>query len=129
MLKLALQGDARFGLDERELAPTATGYTVDTLKALRVERPGDELYLLLGADQLAAFDRWREPAEVARLARLAVFSRPGFAPAKGQAIEVPMEPMAISASDIRACASRGERLDALVPPAVANYIAAQRLYR
>jgi nicotinate-nucleotide adenylyltransferase len=40
-----------------------------------------------------------------------------------------MEPMAISSSDIRARAARGEDISALVPPAVASYIAAGRLYR
>jgi nicotinate-nucleotide adenylyltransferase len=36
--------------------------------------------------------------------------------------------MPISASDIRARVARGEDVSALVPPAVANYIAAHRLY-
>jgi nicotinate-nucleotide adenylyltransferase len=35
----------------------------------------------------------------------------------------------VSASDIRARAARGESLAGLVPPAVANYIAENRLYR
>ena len=35
MLKLAIQGEPRYRLDERELAPGASGYTADTLKSLR----------------------------------------------------------------------------------------------
>jgi len=42
---------------------------------------------------------------------------------------VPMAPMPVSASDIRARAARGESLEGLVPVAVANYIADRRLYR
>jgi len=42
---------------------------------------------------------------------------------------VPMAPLAVSASDIRARAARGESLEGLVPGAVANYIAENRLYR
>ena len=70
MLKLAVGSEPRFTIDERELAPEATGYTVDTLRALRRELgPDAELYLLMGSDQYAKFGDWREPAEVARLAQ------------------------------------------------------------
>ena len=37
----------------------------------RGARPADELYFLLGTDALAGFERWREPLEILRLARLA----------------------------------------------------------
>jgi nicotinate-nucleotide adenylyltransferase len=130
MLRLALQGEARYAIDERELAPQASGYTVDTLRALRREvGEAAELYLLLGADQSAAFDSWRAPDEVARLARLAVFARPGFPLERKNAIAVSMPPMHVSASEIRARAARGEDLAGLVPPAVANYIRSHGLYR
>ena len=42
---------------------------------------------------------------------------------------IPMAPMAVSASDIRARAARGEDLSARVPPPVADYIARHGLYR
>lgn len=130
MLKLALQGEPCFAIDERELAPGASGYTVDTLRALRRELGETaELYLLLGGDQYAAFDTWRAPQEVARLATLAVFPRPGFATDKGDVRLVAMAPMPVSASDIRERAARGESLAGFVPPAVANYIERHALYR
>ncbi len=130
MLRLALQGENRFAIDERELAPHASAYTVDTLRALRRELgESAELYLLLGGDQYAAFAGWREPQEVARLATLAVVARPGF-PVQGSRVRtIALPPLAISASDIRARAARGESLEGLVPPAVANYIHGHDLYR
>jgi nicotinate-nucleotide adenylyltransferase len=127
MLGLALGDEARFEIDARELAPGHSGYTVDTLKELRLEQgPHTELWLLLGADQYAKLDTWHRPEEVRRLARIGVFARPGVA-LKNTSI-IPMEPMAISSSDIRARAARGEDISTLVPPAVAGYIAAGRLY-
>ena len=39
-----------------------------------------------------------------------------------------MEPLRISASEIRARAARGEDIAELVPPAVASYVARHRLY-
>ena len=129
MLALALREEPDDEIDRRELEAGASPYTVDTLVALHAERPRDEFYLLLGADQYAALRGWRRPADVARLARIAVFTRPGYEPATAAATVVPMTPLAISASDIRARAGRGESLDGLVPAAVAKYIAENRLYR
>lgn len=124
MLRLALQGEPRFDIDPRELAPGATGYTVDTLRALKLERPA----LLMGADQYEKLDTWHEPDEVRRLADIAVVGRPGFG-VDGDVKTVRMAPMDVSSSDIRARAARGEDIAGLVPAAVANYIAEKGLYR
>jgi nicotinate-nucleotide adenylyltransferase len=128
MLRLALEEDPSFEIDARELAPGASGYTIDTLKELRLELGADtELWLLMGADQYARLDSWHRPDDVKRLARIAVFGRPG-SPAPRNAKVIPLEPMSISSTDIRTRAARGEDISPLVPPAVANYIAGQRLY-
>ena len=129
MLALALKDEAAYELDSRELAPGASPYTVDTLKALHADRPEDEFYLLLGADQFAALRSWHRPTDVQRLARIAVVTRPGYQIDGADALVVPMTPLAISASEVRARAARGDSLDRLVPPAVARYIAENRLYR
>ena len=127
MLQLAFAHHPEYKVDKRELRPEATGYTVDTLKALHAELPGDDLHLLMGADQYAKFESWHRPDDVRRLARIGVFGRPGIALDEKVKL-IPMEPMRISASEIRARAARGEDIDALVPPAVANYVRRRRLY-
>ena len=127
MLKLALDRP-EYEIDARELAPGASGYTVDTLKELRLELGADTpLWLLMGADQYARLDQWHRPEDVKRLARVAVFARPGNS-MKGNPVVVPMEPMNMSSSDIRARVARGEAIDELVPAAVAGYVAQHRLY-
>jgi nicotinate-nucleotide adenylyltransferase len=129
MLRLALEGEPRFAVDERELRLEATGYTVDTLRALRRELGNDaELYLLMGADQYEKLGTWHRPEEVKRLARIAVFGRPGIELKEAPNVMIPMEPMAVSASELRARARRGEDIGRWVPPAVANYIARRKLY-
>jgi nicotinate-nucleotide adenylyltransferase len=127
MLRLAVEGEPRFAVDERELRPEATGYTVDTLRALRSELGDAELHLLLGADQYAKLDTWHRADEVRRLARIAVFGRPGTE-LKEKPRLIPMDPMPLSSSEVRARARRGEDLGRFVPPAVANYIARRGLY-
>lgn len=123
MLKLAIAGEPRYALDERELADGHSGYTVDSLQGF-----GEKPVLLLGADQYAEFEHWHRWREVLELASLAVFARPGSPAPDARVRSVAFAPMDISASDIRARASRGESLAALVPPAIADYIARHHLY-
>src|SRR5262249_21749314 len=92
MLELALRGEPRFGVDARELAAQATGYTVDTLRQMKTQSPKDELFLLMGGDQHSKFESWREPDEVARLAQLAVAARPGFEVKGRKAQVIPFQP-------------------------------------
>ena len=127
MLRLALTDEPRFEVDTRELQPGASGYTVDTLRALRSELPAADLYLLMGADQYEKLATWHRPDEVQRLAKIAVFGRPGIQ-LKENVKLIPMQPVSVSASEIRARVKRGEDLGALLPPAVANHIARRRLY-
>lgn len=129
MLELALAGEPRFAIDRRELAPEASGYTVDTLRSFRAEIGDAPLWFLMGADQYEKLATWREPGEVRRLARIAIFARPGFAPPDKDVEVIPMQPQPISASDIRARARRREDLSALLPPSVARYIEQRELYR
>ena len=127
MLRLAIEDEPRFGVDERELHPDATGFTVDTLQALGRELGDAELHLLMGADQYAKLDSWHRADEVRRLARIGVFGRPGVA-LNGKVNLIPMDSMPVSASEIRARAKRGESVEHMVPPAVASYIVRHRLY-
>jgi nicotinate-nucleotide adenylyltransferase len=128
MLRLATENEPRFEIDARELAPGVSGYTVDTLRELRLELgAGTELWLLMGADQYRKLDSWHRPQDVKKLARIAVFARPGIDLSEKVHL-VPMPPMPISASEIRARVARGEDISALVAPAVANYVAAHKLY-
>ena len=124
MLKLALEGEPRYEIDERELAPGHSGYTVDTLKSL-----GGKPVLLLGADQYAKFESWHHWREILELADIAVCARPGWSAHAGRARFVPMEPLAISASEIRVRLARGADVSAMVPAKVLAYIRQHGLYR
>lgn len=154
MLRLALGGEPRYAIDERELAAQASGYTVDTLLALRAELGADRpLVLLMGDDQFAKLDRWHRWRDLFELAHIAVFSRPDGARMPGGAIDseraargeaaggrwrerragavirVDMPPLDISATALRARVARGEDISAWVPPGVDEYIARHQLYR
>lgn len=154
MLRLVVGGEPRYVIDERELAAQATGYTVDTLAALRAELGAQQpLVLLMGDDQFAKLDSWHRWRDLFGLAHIAVFARPGESLAPGRAVDaelaarseraegswrerragavirVEMPPLDISATVLRARIARGEDVSAWVPREVIAYIEQHRLYR
>ncbi len=60
---------------ERELG---THYTVDTLRAIVRRWPKHAFVWLMGADNLAQFNRWKQWRQVARTMPIAVIARPGY---------------------------------------------------
>jgi nicotinate-nucleotide adenylyltransferase len=112
--------DAVVELEERR-------YTVDALEA---REDGDPIFLI-GADELADFPTWKEPERVLALARLGVAARPGHPPpiASERIVRFELQPNRVSSSEIRRRVRRGEPIDGLVLPEVAEYIAEHGLYR
>jgi len=131
MLGLALAGHPRFVLETMELERPAPSYTVDTLRALREREPRERFVLILGADAAVQLSRWRAADEVARLAEIAVLTRPGVSETASAFVThvVATPAIEISASEIRARCLAGKSIRYLVPDAVAEYIARNRLYQ
>jgi nicotinate-nucleotide adenylyltransferase len=137
MLKLALQEHPAFEISTVELDRSGVSYTVDTLRHFRAqpEFAGAEIFLMLGADGLLELQNWREPQTIIRLAKLAVYARPGLevrqaSPEFLQATHLLRGPQVeISATDIRRRCGRGESIRYLVPENVRNYILENRLYQ
>ncbi|MGH7710009.1 MAG: nicotinate-nucleotide adenylyltransferase, partial [Gemmatimonadaceae bacterium] len=75
MVRLAIAHDPRFAVSAIEIDRGGLSYTIDTLSALADRSPGDTRYLLVGADVLATFWKWRQPERILQLATLAVFAR------------------------------------------------------
>jgi nicotinate-nucleotide adenylyltransferase len=131
MLALALAGHPRFELEPMELGRPGPSYTVDTLRALRGRAPGERLVLILGADAAVELPRWRAADEVARLAEVAVLTRPGVSEVASAFVTryVATPAIEISASEIRARCLAGKSIRYLVPDVVAEYIARHGLYQ
>ena len=127
MLRLATAGEPRYAVDERELQPGASGFTVDSLVSLHKSLPGKSFILLMGADQYAKRDTWHRWLEIEKLCDIAVFARPG-SNVDAKAKTIAMSPSPISASDIRARIARGEDVSAMLPPPVLGYIREHALY-
>ena len=140
MLALALAGRPDFSLSLIEVERGGPSYTIETLRAIAREHPGDELYFLLGTDALAGFDRWVEPLEILRHARLAAFVREPFEPQpllstpflaahRSSVLIFDTVRVKISSTAVRRAIARGESISGVTPPAVEEYIVKQGLYR
>jgi nicotinate-nucleotide adenylyltransferase len=130
MLGLAIAGAPGFALERAEVERPGPSYTVDTLRLLRAREPETEFVVLLGTDAAAELDRWREPAELVKMARVAVFARPGSRAVEGPRIwrSVAVPAIEISATAVRERVRTGRSVRYWVPDAVAAYIARHRLY-
>lgn len=78
MLQLATGGNSKFSISRMELDREGTSYTVDTLEAIHQEQPQDELFLLIGADSLQSFEKWKDVSRICELAIPLVAMRPGY---------------------------------------------------
>lgn len=135
--------------------PAGRSYTVDTLRELREELGGTTpIALLIGADSLLGLTTWRAWSTLFDLTHFIVADRPGSGIEDGLAPDLsarlegrwtdraedlhqspagrvfrlnqPLQPE--SATEIRRRIAAGEAWRPLVPPAVADAIADERLY-
>jgi nicotinate-nucleotide adenylyltransferase len=139
LLNLAVKeaADPRLVVLDLEVRAGGVQYTIDTVRTLQAAWPQARLCWLLGADQFAQLDRWREPQELARRVEFAVLDRPGQPPA------IPPPALAsilrwrllagathpASSSEIRRRLRAGEAVDEWLPRAVAAAIEEKKLYR
>lgn len=130
MLQLAVAGQAGYVVSEIEGRRGGISYMVDTLREIRDTNHDAELYLIVGADTLTEFHRWREYEEILAAAQLAYVDRPGSAPPTTDyhARRITMLPNDISSSNVRQRVREGLPVDHLVPVEVARYIADHSLY-
>ncbi len=143
LVRAALAGQGLLTLDTRELHRDGPSYTVDTLLELRDEIGAEcPLVLLVGADAFAGLPEWHRWRELFDLAHIGVLTRPGHggvlptelrtkiasrrcsdprfvheAPA-GRVIAVPVTPLEISATQVRALLAAGREPRWLVPDAL-----------
>lgn len=143
MTRLAFEDLPRVRVDDRELRRAGPSFSIDTLQALQAENPRAQLYLLLGADQFAAFRQWHRWQEILSIAIICIADRTQSTLARTQfdaysghgdrffTIKLPLMP--VSATRIRQLMASGvatvDEIARLVPEPVARYISTHPLYR
>lgn len=121
-------------VSDMELSMPRPSYTIDTLRRLQSEYPDFRFRLIVGGDNAANFDKWREADEILDRFGLIIYPRPGE-----EMIEMPrnsvvlkdVELMPVSSTEIRRLCGEGRYDEAseMLPDGVVDYIKNKRLYR
>ena len=139
MCGLAAQAEG-FAVCDYEINRAEKSYSYKTLAYLAEQYPGAELFFLMGADMFLTVQHWYKTQEIYRYATLCAAARqpqelaalqahqPLLEAQGARTVVLPVEAKPLSSTEIRAKAGRGESIDDLVPPAVAEYIKAYGLY-
>jgi nicotinate-nucleotide adenylyltransferase len=135
MVALATAADRAFVPSDVEIAREGPSYTVETVALIRKQRPGVEVVLIVGSDNLPMIADWHEPERLLELCTVAVVERPGSGPAPAGTLpaerlhRVGGTALPIASRDLREGIRAGRSVRHLVPEGVADYIEKRGLYR
>ena len=134
MVRLALGDYEHLRASDIEFSLPLPNYTINTLRALDAKYPETDFSLIIGADNLALFERWKDSDIIMADYDMMVYPRPGVDMdalvrkyPKVRVLEnAPLHD--ISSTEIRRRISCGESLRGLVNPEVEEYIKDKKLY-
>ncbi|RLJ70071.1 nicotinate-nucleotide adenylyltransferase [Hydrogenivirga caldilitoris] len=142
MLKLAIEGEEGFDIEDYELKKGGISYTVETLEYL-YPKVGEKPFLILGADSVLKFHLWKEPERVLELSKIIVVDREGkigevrdyigenfpWLSEGEDFLMLSVRRIDVSATEIRSRVREGKSIYCLVPDRVRRYIEERGLYR
>lgn len=134
MVRLALRSCERLFASDIEFSLPLPNYTINTLNALKSKYPETDFSLIIGADNLALFERWKDSDVIMSNFNMLVYPRPGVDldsvmqkyPKVRVLKNAPLHD--ISSTEIRRRISSGESVSGLVNPEVEEYIKDKKLY-
>jgi len=136
MAELACADQSNIHVCDIEFGLPKPSYTIDTLRALSAKHPQQNFQLIIGEDNLAGFERWKEFDSLLQLVELVVYPRtsaipeipPVLEPFKSRIHFLRGELVNISATEIRNRIRCAESIRDLTDVRVADYIAQYKLY-
>jgi len=157
MVCLAIRENPRFSFSDAEISRPGKSYSVETVPYFqRLLGKETELYFILGLDAFLEIGTWKDPGVLFTLCHFAVLMRPGFEKIfSADHLPVDLAPdfcydsgkegyihksgfgvfpreitaLDISSTKIREMVGKGKSIRYLVPPAVAEFIAAKGFYQ
>jgi nicotinate-nucleotide adenylyltransferase len=139
MLNLSIQNNPKFLVDDFEIKKSGVSFTFETILYFKRKYPNDSLFLLMGTDQIANFDQWKNweiilNNSIIVAARRSIFNGTEkidtsvFAKYPEKIICLKNPIIEISSTEIRNRIKSGKSIKYLVPPGVQSYIESNRLY-
>ena len=109
MLQIALKkADFKYTISDYEINKSdEINYTIDTIRHFKEQYKNDNLYLLIGADQVNKFADWKEADELSKLSKIIYSNRPNYELDQNNIKEFHMESLdyyesgEVSSTDIR----------------------------
>lgn len=135
MLRKSVAWDHRLEISDYELQKGGISYTIDSVRHFRAQFPADELFWIIGGDQLPLLHQWKDIGELARLIAFIFLERPKHPTKPHQDIpglvlhRCDGHLIEISSSELRARVQQGRSLHYFCPQKVIAYIEARKLYR
>jgi len=131
MAQLAVEDFPQLVVSDVEFLLTKPSYTIQTLEFLSEKYPENEFVLIIGADNLAVFDKWKNFLQLLENYRIIVYPRKGFdVNLKTYQVEffagAPLYD--ISSTEIREKIKAKEDVSEFLAPQVYRYIMRNRLY-
>lgn len=133
MVHRAIGDDTRFRVSDIEFHMPKPSYTIDTLTYLSDKYPKYTFKMILGADNLVSFKRWKNCDTLAEKYTRLVYPRHGVSGEemkKHTNIEIINAPkIEISSSLIRKAISEGKKMRYFLPEKVYEYIDEMNFYK
>lgn len=131
MIKLAIREakkEDRFFISDFEANSTKDiNYSIDTVKRFKELYPNDNLYFLIGTDQVNSFERWKDAEELSKLCQIIYFDRPEYDLDQSMISAYSMK--GIEGELVEVSSTEIKELKSLkIPYSVAKYIIINNLY-
>ncbi|MBW6479262.1 MAG: nicotinate-nucleotide adenylyltransferase [Bacteroidales bacterium] len=133
MLEIVVSGNSKFSICDIEFNMPAPQYTHKTLDVLREKYPEKQFVLIIGTDNLDAFDRWKNYEKIMDMIDIYVYPRPGFESRRFLShpsmhlVKAPL--VEISSTYIRESFMKRKPARYMLPEKVFDYITKKGLYR
>ena len=125
---------SKFFICEIEAEENLSGYTIDTIRALKKRFPKVSFYFIIGSDNISTIDNWYMAEELKSEVEFIAGSRPGSDYNNKSQLPVELVEISeldISSSEIRKMIKSGSTFDELteyVPASAAKYIFEKGIY-
>lgn len=133
LVRLAVENNPKLRASDVEFGLPKPSYTIDTLAYLSEKHPEHRFVLIMGGDNIATLDQWKNYEQILAGYEIYVYRRPAYelgALAQHPHVKVfETPPLDISATYIRDCLKAGKSVRYLVPDAVWEYLENGKMYR
>lgn len=130
-------GSCKIEISDIERRMGGVSYTINTIRELKKNCPGERFYLIIGGDMLFSFEKWYKYESILKEATVCAAARGGdnfadmleYANEIGRIKVMPTEIVDVSSTEIRERLRNNESVSGLIPGSVEEYIREKGLYK